>query len=932
MKKIGIVFFMVVMSLIVAVPVSMAGDTSFEIGNTNVTANVGETFKLPVTFKSDVKVKAIGLSFKYDDTVLELTNFENQASFQNAPFATTYDVDKKLISIGWLTEQDFSREIKVCDVCFKVIGSGDIKIKGKPTVKDSTGKNDITTDSPEINVSARTKQFTGITFNDATYTYDQTTKSIAISGELPNGANVTYTSDGEEDRSLATVGTLNVTAKITCVGYDELKLSAKLKIEPKEITANVSAQDKIYDGTTDAIISESSLVGVFTGDDVSANLPTAGTFANKNAGKDILVSVDEIKLSGTDKNNYKIIQPSNIKADINKKSLKIATTDVEVTYGEAINPTVTYSGFITGEDEKILTKDVVISGYDSKPDAGEYDIILSGAEATNYDISYTNAKLKVNKKGLTITELKVFDKEADGTATAKVNTSSLKVSGILEDDDVSVNFSNVTATFESIEIGNNIDVNIEGLTLAGTDAKNYDLPTTFTAKASIKERITAAEIVEQIELDKSSIDSENNKIELPTVPNGYKITISSSSNENVIDLDGSVAPVETETTVKLKYTIERNDDETDVFETNEITVTIPATEKIKVTLKAQTNGTVSGDGEYFKNSSVTVSAVPNDGYVFSGWYNGNNLVSRDENYIFKAKSNIELTAKFTRKNTSTGGAGGGSITTTTYTIEVVQNENGKISPDTIKVKKGENQKFEIKADDGYKILEVLVDGKSVNVVTEYTFNNLNADHTIEAIFAKIEDKEEIWQNPFMDVRENDWFFDAVKFANQNKLLNGMSNSEFGPDVSMTRAMLVTILYRLENEPGVNKSKAFSDVNASDYYASAVAWAWQNNIVLGTNENEFAPNIQITREQVATIFYRYAEYKKYDITVGEDTNILSYKDFSEISEYAIAPMQYMVGAGLIKGKTESTLNPKDFVTRAEIATILQRFIEKNEVKN
>lgn len=171
MKKIGIIFFTFVMSLIVVMPISMASSTSFEIGNADVTANVGETIKLPVTFKSDVKVRSIGLSFKYDDTVLELTGFENEVNFVNAPFATTYSVEKKLISIGWTTEQDFSEEIKLCDVCFKVVGSGDIKITGKPVVKDSTGKNDITVDTPEISVSAKTKQFTGISFNDKKYTY-----------------------------------------------------------------------------------------------------------------------------------------------------------------------------------------------------------------------------------------------------------------------------------------------------------------------------------------------------------------------------------------------------------------------------------------------------------------------------------------------------------------------------------------------------------------------------------------------------------------------------------------------------------------------------------------------------------------------------------------------------------------------------------------
>ena len=114
-----------------------------------------------------------------------------------------------------------------------------------------------------------------------------------------------------------------------------------------------------------------------------------------------------------------------------------------------------------------------------------------------------------------------------------------------------------------------------------------------------------------------------------------------------------------------------------------------------------------------------------------------------------------------------------------------------------------------------------------------------------------------------------------------------------------------------------------------YYANAVNWAQQNGIVNGVTENAFAPDDNITREQIAAIMFRYAKYKGYDVSVGESTNILSYTDAESISEYAIASMQYAVGSGLMKGKSDSTINPKDVATRAEIAAILQRFLEANK---
>ena len=114
-----------------------------------------------------------------------------------------------------------------------------------------------------------------------------------------------------------------------------------------------------------------------------------------------------------------------------------------------------------------------------------------------------------------------------------------------------------------------------------------------------------------------------------------------------------------------------------------------------------------------------------------------------------------------------------------------------------------------------------------------------------------------------------------------------------------------------------------------YYANAVIWAQQNGIVKGVSETEFAPDNNITREQIAAIMHRYATFKGYDVSVGENTNILSYDDFDSISEYAIASIQWACGSGLIKGRTESTLNPKENATRAEIAAILHRFLEANK---
>ena len=192
------------------------------------------------------------------------------------------------------------------------------------------------------------------------------------------------------------------------------------------------------------------------------------------------------------------------------------------------------------------------------------------------------------------------------------------------------------------------------------------------------------------------------------------------------------------------------------------------------------------------------------------------------------------------------------------------------------------------------------------------------------LYAKWKDAKE--EKIFDDVDSDDWFYDAVKYAVENKLFNGISNTQFAPMMEINRAMLVTVLYRYEGEPEVKGASKFEDVVSGSYYEKAVIWAESKGIVNGVSDSRFAPENKITREQIVAIMFRFANYKGMDTSVGENTNILSYEDIEKVSEYAIPAMQWAVGSGLMKGKTNVTLNPTDTATRAEVATILQRFIE------
>ena len=177
-----------------------------------------------------------------------------------------------------------------------------------------------------------------------------------------------------------------------------------------------------------------------------------------------------------------------------------------------------------------------------------------------------------------------------------------------------------------------------------------------------------------------------------------------------------------------------------------------------------------------------------------------------------------------------------------------------------------------------------------------------------------------WNNPFTDVRENDWFYGAVEFVSRNGMMQGISGTDFSPNTTVTRGMLVTILWRLEKEPTSAKTISFADVSDGKWYAKAVAWAAANNIVTGY-AGKFNPDDALTREQLAAILYRYAAYKNYDVSTTD--SLSAYAD--RPSDWAFSSVSWAVTKGLIKGSGGS-LEPTGSATRAQAATILQRFIE------
>lgn len=178
---------------------------------------------------------------------------------------------------------------------------------------------------------------------------------------------------------------------------------------------------------------------------------------------------------------------------------------------------------------------------------------------------------------------------------------------------------------------------------------------------------------------------------------------------------------------------------------------------------------------------------------------------------------------------------------------------------------------------------------------------------------------------FSDVNSGDWFADAVRYMVDTKIINGTSSATFEPDTNVTRAMFATMLWRYKGCPVVNYAMSFKDVAPDEYYAEAVRWASSEGIITGCDEVTFAPNDVIRREQAAAMLYRFAQTEGCDMSIGENTNILSYDDALSVSDYAVGAFQWATGFGVLSGRTDTTLNPLDTLTRAEAVQILYRYI-------
>ena len=295
-----------------------------------------------------------------------------------------------------------------------------------------------------------------------------------------------------------------------------------------------------------------------------------------------------------------------------------------------------------------------------------------------------------------------------------------------------------------------------------------------------------------------------------------------------------------------------------------------------------------------------------------------------EGVCLRVRDLSEVTEESSSTNT-------GSSSVTRYTITVEDADNGSVKSSMRRASRGTTVTLTATPDEGYELESITVtrSGGTVSLTDKgdgkYTFTMPRANVTVEAVFTA--SGEQPSGLPFTDVDADDWFHDAVTYVYENGMMEGTSDTAFSPSMTTTRGMIVTILWRLEDSPEADGQTGFTDVADGAWYADAVNWAAEQGIVEGYDNGGFGPGDIITREQMALILYRYAQYKGYDTSA---TGALDgFADAGAVSGWAEDAVAWAVGAGLMEGKGGDMLDPTGTATRAEAAAILTRFCQNIE---
>ena len=701
---------------------------------------------------------------------------------------------------------------------------------------------------------------------------------------VETGFIVGWTSSNEE------VATVDQTGKVTAVGYGTAVITATLEGLNISATRTVNVAYKPVKVTFNADVEGVEKVEMTTNNQGKlANLPAEPTKEGYKfmgwapEGQTVPVTINKIYLQAVELQAIWIeIEP--LKADVSKDP---------VTGTLVATITGTYNGANTetegGADVK--GKKVTFDATVKDETVKEMVVLIDSTTAATFKDEDVTVDVVTNVATITLNGAALQDLAKKGLQVGQeqyIVLTATKLDNNLADPQFA----------DKIKAAYDFTLQYHGQDVI--KSANANITVTFKAPEGITDKVYAY----FVNIDKAyALEPVANA----KVSNGVITMTTSHFSQYVVSAD------------KLVYTI--------TFKPGEATgteyvqnVQIPAPDK---------NGKVPAAKVRLMNNQFT-----KDNATFACWTPGN----------YENGQEIEITGDTTLtavwKNNTTGdiidsnpgGGGGGSSSNVSIASKV---EGGKVTVTPTRPTRGQTVTINVTANEGYKLDTLVVtDNKGNNVEltkvsdNKYTFVMPAGKVTVTPTFVKIDAKEET-KDPsavkrFSDVASGAWYAEYITYVTENALMNGYDDGRFGPNDQTTRAQIVTVLYRLEGEPATRSSNSFSDVSSGgQYYSSAVAWAAINDIVNGYEDGRFGPNDNVTREQIATILYRYATYKGYDT---ENTgSIANFSDAAKVSSWANTAISWAVGEELMNGDN-GALRPQGNATRAEIAALLMRFCE------
>ena len=766
------------------------------------------------------------------------------------------------------------------------------------------------------------------TYGDADFTVAATDEAegSSVSYESTNTNVATVDSTGKVTIHAAGTTTIKATAHET-KDYAEKKIFYTLTVKPKTLTKDDLTYSgpitKVYDGSNSApsdltvFVKPTSLVGSDT-----LTITGSAKYNSKDVkDADTITFTPDAITTG----NYRLAATEVL--TITGASITKATptykkpTGVTAKYGQTLgdialaNPEGTTPGTWSWQTPQTVLDKIGSYTYDTnfKPDDPNYKGVVGAAiTVTVGKADGNNLKTVELTQKYTDTSEHTYTPDWSGLPNGQTWSYGCESSStLLIKKDVSAESGKLTYAISGGKAGDTVTITLKA------SCNNYE---DFTITLTIT--LTEKDDQQALKLTGGTTVVYGQTLQLGTSggsgTGAVTYTITDVDGQATIDADGKLTPVKVGT-VKVKAT-KAEDANYNAITSAEVEITItkatptgePKYTEITTSGKTLADAALTLDGSTLKPNTGTLewvddkgNARPGDTKVEANTSYKWRFTPADANYTTLTGS-IELYHK-----SSSGGSG---WYYTYYTIKATAGTNGSISPSGwTSVRDGRDQTFTITPDKGYAVAKVLVDGKSVGAVKSYTFKNVTKDHTIEAIFMKSNGNPQT--GVFVDVAEGSYYEEAIDWAVEKGITNGVSSNMFAPNDPCTRAQIVTFLWRAAGSPAPKSMSSFTDVPADAFYAKAVAWAVENSITSGTGESKFSPNSTCTRAQAVTFLYR----------ASGSPAVSGKAEFSDVSTtafYADA-VAWAAKKGITTGIGGGLFGSDNDCTRGQIVTFLWR---------